>query len=99
MWEESNEYRLPAETALIAILSCHPSLASWPDYYPEHLSGRQFFERKTLEAILSRFANITPGPLQHCTNALFTTMPTGSGDFCSGKQLRSANWNYLRPVY
>ena len=94
---------LPDDTsyfvATLAVLSCHPSLASWLDYYPEHLSGPQFFERKTIEAILKRFANITPGPLQHCTNALFTTMPTDPGSFYSGKQLRSEDWNYLRPVY
>jgi hypothetical protein len=85
--------------ATLAVLSCHPSLSSWLDYYPEHLNGRQFFERKTIEAILNRFANITPGPLQHCTNALFTTMPVAPGDFYSGKQMRSEDWKYLRPVY
>jgi hypothetical protein len=85
--------------ATLAVLSCHPSLSSWLDYYPEHLSGRQFFERKTIEAILNRFANITPGPLQHCTNALFTTMPVVPEGFYSGKQMRSEDWKYLRPVY
>jgi hypothetical protein len=83
----------------LAVLSSHPSLASWLDYYPEHLKGEQFFERKTIEAILKRFANITPGPLQHCTNALFATMPSSPEDFYSGKQLRSDDWSYLRPVY
>jgi hypothetical protein len=85
--------------ATLAVLSCHPSLASWLEYYPEHLSGQQYFERKTIDSILKRFANITPGPLQHCTNALFTSMPAAPGDFYSGKQLRSEDWNYLRPVY
>ncbi len=85
--------------ATLAVLSSHPSLASWLDYYPEHLSGQQFFERKTIDAILRRFANITPGPLQHCTNAMFTTMPVAPADFYSGQQLRSEDWKYLRPVY
>jgi len=85
--------------ATLAVLSSHPSLSSWLEYYPEHLNGRQFFERKTIGAILSRFANITPGPLQHCANAMFTTMPAAPDDFYSGKQLRSEDWNYLRPVY
>jgi hypothetical protein len=85
--------------ATLVVLSSHPSLASWLDYYPEHLNGRQYFERKTIGAILSRFANITPGPLQHCANALFSVMPAAPGDFYSAKQLRSEDWNYLRPVY
>jgi len=85
--------------ATLVVLSSHPSLSTWLDYYPEHLSGEQYFERKTIDAILKRFANITPGPLQQCTNALFTTMPKAPEDFYSGNQLRSDDWNYLRPVY
>lgn len=85
--------------ATLAILSCHPSLSSWLEYYPEHLSGEQFFERKTIGAILKRLANATPGPLLHCTNALFAAMPGTEGEFYSGVQLRSEDWNYLRPVY
>ena len=85
--------------ATLVVLSCHPSLSAWLEYYPEHLNGSQFFDRKTIDAILKRFANITPGPLGHCTNALFTTMPVAPGDFYSGKQLRSEEWKYLRPVY
>ena len=85
--------------ATLVVLSCHPSLSTWLEYYPEHLNGSQFFDRKTIDAMLKRFANITPGPLQHCTNALFATMPVAPGDFYSGKQLRSEDWKYLRPVY
>jgi hypothetical protein len=85
--------------ATLVVLSSHASLSSWLEYYPEHLRGEQFFERKTLQAILSRFANITPGPLQHCANAMFTTMPADPGSFYTGKQLRSDDWNYMRPVY
>jgi len=85
--------------ATIAVLSSHPSLSSWLEYYPEHLSGEQYFERKTLGAILKRLANTTPGPLAHCTNAMFTTMPVAPSDFYSGDRLRSEDWNYLRPVY
>ena len=49
----------PVETALIVILSCHPSLASWLDYYPEHLSGRQFFERVMVSTV---YLNHKPRP-------------------------------------
>ena len=85
--------------ATIAVLSSHPSLSSWLEYYPEHLSGEQVFDRKTIGAILKRLANITPGPLAHCTNAMFTTMPVAPSDFYSGERLRSDDWSYLRPVY
>ncbi|HTO93683.1 MAG TPA: hypothetical protein VMM80_04905 [Bacteroidota bacterium] len=83
----------------LAVLSSHPSLSSWLEYYPEHLSGEQYFERKTIAAILKRLANVTPGPLAHCTNAMFTTMPVAPSDFYSGERLRSEDWSYLRPVY
>ena len=85
--------------ATLVVLSCHPALASWLEYYPEHLAEEQYFERKTIDTILKRFANITPGPLNQCTNAMFTTMPLAPDDFYSGKQLRSSDWDYLRPVY
>jgi len=85
--------------ATLVVLSCHPALASWLDYYPEHLREEQYFERNTIETILKRFANITPGPLNQCTNAMFTTMPVAPDDFYSGNQLRSSDWDYLRPVY
>jgi len=83
----------------LAVLSSHAALSSWLDYYPEHLSGEQFFERKTIAAILKRLANITPGPLAHCTNAMFATMPVSPADFYSGKRLRAEDWSYLRPIY
>ena len=83
----------------LAVLSSHASLSSWLEYYPEHLSGEQYFERKTIGAILKRLANITPGPLAHCTNAMFATMPVASSDFYAGDRLRSEDWDYLRPVY
>ncbi|HUI11269.1 MAG TPA: hypothetical protein VL221_13145 [Bacteroidota bacterium] len=85
--------------ATLAVLSSHPSLSSWLEYYPEHLSGEQYFERKTIGAILKRLANITPGPLAHCANAMFATMPAAPADFYSGNRLRSEDWSYLRPVY
>jgi len=85
--------------ATLAVLSSHPSLSSWLEYYPEHLSGEQFFERKTIAAILKRLSNVTPGPLVHCANAMFATMPVSPKEFYSGERLRSEDWNYLRPIY
>jgi hypothetical protein len=85
--------------ATLAVLSSNPAMRNWLEYYPEHMNGERYFERKTIEAILQRFANITPGPLQHCTNAMFTVMPKSTGQFYAGGQLRSQDWEYLRPVY
>jgi hypothetical protein len=85
--------------ATLAVLSAHSSLRNWLAYYPAHLQGHEFFQRKTIAAVLHRFGESHSEILPNCTNAMFITMPSGAGSYYSGKQLRSKDWEYLRPVY
>jgi hypothetical protein len=85
--------------ATLAVLSSHPSLRRWLNYYPPRLQGHEFFERKTIESVLNQFGGDHSNILESSVNAMFTAMPISSNSFYSGKQLRSKDWEYLRPVY
>lgn len=81
------------------LISEHSSLRNWLAYYPENLLAHQFFERKTMDVILRRFADGDSQLLNHCLNAFIAVTPTEESRFFSAAHLRSDDWSYLRPVY
>jgi hypothetical protein len=85
--------------ATLAVLSAHSSLRSWLSYYPPRLQGHEFFERKTIGAILKQMGGGHSKILTNCVNAMFTVMPVSANNFYAGKELRSNDWDYMRPVY
>jgi hypothetical protein len=100
-YETSNSL-VPADTSYfvvtLAILSTHISLKTWLEFL-ELKSRQDFFTRKSIEQIWNRFAKPTSKILKNCTNALFIVTPVSKDHYYTGTQLRTDDWDYLRPVY
>jgi hypothetical protein len=92
----------PADTSYfvitLAILSAHLSLRTWLEFL-ELKSRQDFFTRKSIEQIWNRFAKPNSKILQNCTNALFAVTPVSKDRYYTGSQLRTDDWDYLRPLY
>jgi hypothetical protein len=99
---ETNNSLVPADTSYfvvtLAMLSTHVSLKAWLEFL-ELKSRQDFFTRKSIEQIWNRFAKPSSKIVKNCTNALFAITPVSKDRFYTGTQLRTDDWEYLRPVY
>lgn len=84
--------------ATFAVLSTHGSLRNWLDYL-ELAPSKNYFTRAMIEKLWNKLAKPDSNILKNCMNALFAVTPAQKGRWYTGKQLRSEDWNYLRPVY
>ena len=82
----------------LVLLSSHPTLKSWLEYL-ELKSPSEFFTRASIERLWKRFARPDGKIIQSAENALFAVTPAAGDRFYSCAQLRSDDWDYLRPVY
>lgn len=99
---ETSNSLVPADTSYfvvtLAILSAHLSLKTWLEFL-ELKSRQDFFTRKSIEQIWNRFAKPPSKIVRNCTNALFAVTPASKDRYYTGIQLRTDDWDYLRPVY
>jgi hypothetical protein len=84
--------------ATFAVLSTHSSLRNWLDYL-ELAPAKNYFTRQSIENLWEHLAKSESNILVNCLNALFAVTPVQKDRWYAGDQLRSEDWNYLRPVY
>ena len=82
-----------------SLLSTHPSLSSWIEYYPDAVLGDEIFKKSTLELLIRQYAKPDSNIMAKSQKMLFSVMPHKMDKFYTGTILTSDDWKYLKPMY
>lgn len=86
-------------TVTFSILSTHPSLTSWLEYYPDAVMGDEMFKKSTLELLIRQYAKPDSHVMAKSRKMLFSVMPKKTDKFYTGTILTNDDWKYLKPMY